>query len=153
MNTSFGYRLFITIVIIAVSLGIIGGLILSGSPAKERLRTLDRRRSDQLSQLINGLDTYWNNKGILPTSLLALQQEPGYLSSDTFLDPVTQQPYPYRVMSSTTYELCAIFDTDTRADQNQPNSISAPDGPIYPSPHPAGPFCFTRTVTPWNRPK
>lgn len=149
---TFGYRLFVAIVVLAVGAGIVGGLIISGSPSKERLRTLDRRRSDQINQLTNAVDSFYTNKGYLPPNLMTLQEDPAsyaYVNS-SFVDPATQVPYEYRVTSSSTFEICGIFDTDTSTDDTRldPNT---PDGPRYPAPHAAGRVCFPHTAVNWNK--
>lgn len=152
MQTSFGYKIFVTIVIIAVSAGIVGGLILTGPPSEERLRTLDRRRSDQINQLTNAVDSFYNNKGYLPATINTLQEDQtsyAYINGAT-IDPATQAPYEYRVTSSSTFEICGTFDTDTNTSQNRLNP-NVPESPIYPSPHTAGRVCFPHTASNWNK--
>ena len=152
MPSSFGYRLFVAIVILAVVAGIIGGLVISGSPSKERLRTLDRRRSDQISQLSNAIDSFYNNKGYLPGTVDTLQSDQatyGYLN-EALLDPVTRLPYEYHITSSSTFELCGTFDTDTSEPQSRVD-LEPSNPQMYSAWHPAGRACFPHTVTNWNK--
>jgi len=102
------------VVVLAV---ILIALSLLDSPAQERLRRLDERRVDDLRELSYELDFYWTREGILPTSLEDLSSEPGVFVD--LLDPETGQPYEYRVLSSNTYELCAVFALDTAVEQRR----------------------------------
>jgi len=92
----------VTTVVVAV---VIGGIILLDSPAQERLRRLDERRVDDLRELAYALDRYWTQEGTIPPLLEELSSEPGVFVER--FDPETGQPYEYRVLSSSTYELCA----------------------------------------------
>ena len=104
----------LAVVVLAV---IIVGICLLDSPAQERLRRLDERRVDDLRELSYELDFYWTREGTLPISLEELSSEPGVFVDP--LDPETGQPYEYRVLSSNTYELCAVFALDTAAEQDR----------------------------------
>ena len=106
--------IILAVVVLAV---IIVGICLLDSPAQERLRRLDERRVDDLRELSYELDFYWTREGILPTSLEELSSKPGVFVD--LLDPETGQPYEYRVLSSNTYELCAVFVLDTAAEQDR----------------------------------
>ena len=106
--------IILAVVVLAV---IIVGICLLDSPAQERLRRLDERRVDDLRELSYELDFYWTREGTLPTSLEELSSEPGVFVD--LLDPETSQPYEYRVLSSNTYELCAVFVLDTAAEQDR----------------------------------
>ena len=106
----------ISLAVVVLS-GVIVGICLLDSPAQERLRRLDERRVDDLRELSYEVDFYWTREGILPTSLEELSSEPGVFVN--LLDPETGQPYEYRVLSSNTYELCAVFALDTAAEQDR----------------------------------
>ncbi len=104
----------LAVVVLAV---IIVGVTLLDSPAQERLRRLDERRVDDLRNLSYELDFYWTREGTLPPSLEELSSEPGVFVK--LLDPETGLPYEYRVLSSNTYELCAVFALDTAEEQDR----------------------------------
>ena len=102
---------------VVVLSGVIVGICLLDSPAQERLRRLDERRVDDLRELSYEVDFYWTRESTLPTSLEELSSEPGVFVD--LLDPETGQPYEYRVLSSNTYELCAVFALDTAEEQER----------------------------------
>lgn len=108
MSGSLSGRIFPALIILVVVAAVIAGLFLIGSPAEERARRVDARRVDALRQISGVVDLYWTRHGRLPDSLGALVGEPG-VALET-VDPKTGDPYGYRVLSDSTYELCASFE-------------------------------------------
>ncbi len=108
MNGSLSGRLFPALVIVVVAAAVVAGLFLIGSPAEERARRVDANRVDALRQIAGVVDLYMSRHGRLPDSLVALVREPG-VSLET-MDPKTGEPYGFRVLSDSTYELCATFE-------------------------------------------
>ena len=102
-------RVFPYVVGTAVVAAIAAGLVLIGSPSAERMRRLDEIRERDLAQLANAIDLYWKREGELPASLDALADVPGASFRST-MDPSTSQPYPYRAIDASRYELCASFE-------------------------------------------
>jgi hypothetical protein len=100
-------------VAIAVVLGaIVAGLIIVGSPGKERMRRLDERRVRDLVGITRAVNGHWARNARLPSSLDELLGSP---SADVEnRDPLTGQPYVYTVVGGKTYELCADFQRDSR---------------------------------------
>ncbi|MDD5623938.1 MAG: hypothetical protein PHI23_04490, partial [Candidatus Peribacteraceae bacterium] len=87
-----------------------------GSPGQERLRKLDEQRVSDLQALANGVyDVVY--KGLpydsstpLSESLPATVKEVIAKSGVTRVnDPQTGEPYIYRVISSSRFEVCAVF--------------------------------------------
>jgi len=103
-------------VVAVVAVAVVAGLILLGSPAQERMRKLDARRVSDLREAANAVDFHWTRHGCLPSSLEELSRKPGVHVK--LLDPETEQPYEYRVLSGNTYELCAHFAHDTAEEHN-----------------------------------
>lgn len=86
---------------------VLAGLFVIGSPASQRSRRLDRERSENLRTISFAVDEYRSRNPALPKSLSELAQ-----ASEMQLeleDPETRRPYEYRVVSPTSYELCAQF--------------------------------------------
>jgi hypothetical protein len=101
----------IAIPVIVLALGY--ALFLSGSPAKERQRIFDERRANDLEMISSAIDNYFSSKetaALLP-DLNAYVGKGTYIPS--VLDPETQVPYEYHPLDKDSYELCAIFGTDT----------------------------------------
>ncbi len=106
----------ICLAVVVIAMIIVGVSVLD-SPAQERLRRLDERRVDDMRELSYELDFYWTREGTLPPSLEQLSSEPGVFVE--LSDPETGLPYEYRVLSSNTYELCAVFALETAAEQDR----------------------------------
>ena len=117
----------ITLVVIGV---VITGFLVMGSPKEARKEELDRRRIEDLRTLAN-----------------LMTPEPGRPLRDTLdvngdhpdlkaqlTDPATREPYGYRAIDSTRFELCATFDTEVKAEDMQPYEREWA--------HPQGRHCF-----------
>ena len=73
--------------------------------------TLDNKQAgDTLTSCIVVCDRYWQERGVLPDSLPQLSDIPQGPYRLAALDPVTREPYGYRMLDSMSYELCATFD-------------------------------------------
>src|SRR5262249_13903868 len=98
---------------IAVVFGAIAaGLIIVGSPGKERMGRLDERRVRDLVGISRAVNGYWTKNARLPSSLDELLESPG--ADVESRDPLTGQPYLYGVVGGKSYELCADFQRDSR---------------------------------------
>ena len=104
-------RIFVGLAFGVVVSSVIGGFLLLGSPVQERVRRLDNRRVDDLGKIRRATDLYWTRHGRLPSSLQELSQEPGVVVNSR--DPGATQRYEYRVLSISTYELCASFERNS----------------------------------------
>ncbi len=115
-----------------VAAAIIGGLILVGPPARERIRRLDDRRVEDLRALARAVDVYWTRQKSLPASLEELTAEEDFARRTR--DPETEALYEYRVLGDKEYELCAHF---SRA-MNERETLLQPDF----WDHPSGRWCY-----------
>jgi hypothetical protein len=104
-------RAFPFIVGTAVVAGIAAGLVLIGPPSAERSRRLDEIRIGDLMQLSNAIELYWKREGMLPASLDGLAGVPDAAFRST-MDPATSEPYAYRTIDASRYELCASFERE-----------------------------------------
>jgi hypothetical protein len=107
-------NIFIAAVVFLVAGAVAGGIVMIGSPAKERMRQLDLRRVDNLNSIAAAVDLYWTRHKSLPASIDDLSKEPGILIKTS--DPETGRPYEYRTLEEKKYELCAYFTNDTVKD-------------------------------------
>ncbi len=134
-----GHGLLARVAAAAVLVVLVGGLLLAGSPRRERQRVLDAQRVSELARIAGEVETYaWDN-GRLPAKLTDLLG-PTTGANLPLRDPVTRAPYGYRTLDSLTYELCATFDS---ADSLTAMPFS---GVAEFWRHPAGPKCFTCRV-------
>ena len=106
-----GKNIFIGVAVAVVIIAVVTGLITLDSPARERMLRLDNRRVDDLEKITHATNLYWTRHKNLPVSLEELSHEPGI--NIHFLDPGTAQPYEYRVLGDSLYELCAQFERES----------------------------------------
>jgi hypothetical protein len=121
------------IAIAAVFASMIAGLVMVGPPSEARARKLDNRRVEDLRGLANAVDLYRSRRGSLPASLQEATREQG--NSSALGDPLTGQPYPYRVVSVDRYEVCADFQRASESEGRDWDFWS----------HARGPRCFELT--------
>ncbi len=133
-------RIFATTVTIVVSICLLGGLYIAGSPGSARRQALDEKREQHLASIANMIDVFWKRDGRLPNDLVELQQTRG-IRLQSIVDPVTGAQYRYAISSDSTYDLCASFDA--RSSSIRP-SIVASDTPFWQ--HPKGKHCFSIEV-------
>lgn len=124
---------------IAVVLVAVLGLWMSGTPGDARSEALDMRRAEDLAQIHHAVEAFVTRFGTLPEDLETLRRADPAAAVAELRDPVSGEPYAYRVTGERTYELCATFD---RASERSRPRFPAQD---FWS-HPAGPHCFVITV-------
>jgi hypothetical protein len=89
---------------------IITGFFFIESPAQRRLRSEDQTRINNLQNIDYSIISFAaSNDDTLPTDLTQIQTVDGMT-----LDPVTKEPFTYRVTGEKTYELCATFASSNK---------------------------------------
>ena len=124
-------RAFAMISLVSVVAAVIAGFWLLGSPSQQRLIALDGDRIRDLQAIAREIQDFPGEDSVPPESLPAPRN--GF---NDFRDPVTDEPYEYRRLSETHYELCATFATDSQAQRRPP--LAQNDR----WQHPAGRHCF-----------
>lgn len=137
-----GVNIFIAIVVLAVTASVVAGFITVGTPSKERSRRLDQQRISDLQQISNAIDAYWNTEKGLPSNLETIAASRNYYISSV-MDPATRQPYPYTITGTTTYTLCATFETDSAVEAN---ALLQPVPAQKFWEHPAGEKCYALEI-------
>lgn len=146
--------IFAKVVIAIVAVVTIVGFIIAGLPQSQRLIRLDERRVSDLEGIQSQVLYFWQQKDKLPQTLAETSDSlNGYTAP---VDPVSNSAYEYRVLGDLKFEICANFAVASNADNNVTGAypaIPAPyPGPIYDTfnnwQHPAGRFCFDRTIDP-----
>jgi hypothetical protein len=141
-----GVKFFGVIVTLMVTTVIIIGLIITGSPLKERERRFDEQRTSNLQEISAAVDHFYSRTGHLPTTLNELTKPDVarlyYIRSLT--DPESSTPYEYSITGKSTYKLCATF-THANNEKSSENKLqiqrfSYPDQKVWE--HPAGKKCF-----------
>lgn len=106
-----GRRVILGFAIAIVGSAIAAGLVIVGSPSKERMRRLDDRRLRDLVDITRAVNGYWTKHARLPSSLDELLESPGTAVQSH--DPLTGQSYRFEVLGEKTYELCAEFQRES----------------------------------------
>jgi hypothetical protein len=102
------------------------GFYNSGSPKLQRRLAIDRERVERLRQIAGQIQ----GRKELPAKVDDLRSM--YIRVG---DPETDQPFDYKLIDATHYELCATFSEASEDWQLSPNSRSH-------WAHPAGRYCY-----------
>ncbi|MBX4195518.1 hypothetical protein KW796_00975 [Candidatus Parcubacteria bacterium] len=145
---------------VLVAGSIIAGFVVLGSPATQRAYRRDSDRVMHLENIQWQVISYWQQKEALPVSMddLAKNELSGWNIPS---DPASGLPYEYQKTGNLSFKLCAYFDRET------PENINYGGG-VYPMmpfratmssepammkgqnnwAHPAGHYCYDRTIDP-----
>lgn len=144
-------KLIAIVVGVVLMASIASGFFIAGTPAQQRNIRLDEQRINNLMELQNQVVNYVQSKSTLPIDLTDLKAWSGTQP----VDPETQQPFIYHKTTTTTFQLCATFGAALETDIYGSSFY----GPTYPEKtipqlvggsswlHPAGDYCFDRTIT------
>jgi MFS family permease len=137
-------RLFAWGAIVLMGIAIVVGFFFVGSPFAERQRQFDQRRVSDLSSIQWQIINYWQRKEQLPPTISALRDEiGGYIPP---MDPESGADYEYSATGTLSFQLCALFTTQSEDDGTK---IARPLDPYGASEvwlHGAGRVCFDRTI-------
>lgn len=144
-------RLIKLIALLVVLGAVVLGFIVAGSPQRARELRADSERVQDLEQIRNGINNFFTVEGVLPESLDELKASGRLFSPETVLsDPLTKEPYSYRLLTDTTFEMCATFSlpsepADRGGERFSPAYPAGPPGKetFVSWDHPAGRHCFT----------
>lgn len=143
-----GLKIFVGAITLCIVAGVVTAFFVVGLPSTERARRMDLQRVNNLQQISYALDSYYALKKDIPNDLQELSgKQDVYI--ETINDPQTKEPYSYRKLEATKYELCATFElaaSDT-TDPNGPRSMPYAGGPYDTMwKHSAGRQCFELQV-------
>lgn len=123
-------RLGFAAIILAVLITVVFGFWVAGSPTQARLYAQDNQRISDLVHISSRVELYYSKQGVLPESLSDCDVSPEtYIRRKT--DPVTENPYMYRVVDATHFEVGAKFDLPSPPDspKSPTGAFSGPAGP------------------------
>lgn len=134
-------------VVVAV-LAIVGGFMLGGTPATQRVGVRDQQRVMDLQSMYGDVQRYYDFEKKMPTaeSIVTLYEN-GFPK-----DPSTGEPYEYVVGDGLKFTLCATFEASSLdiAEPSAPKTQYNPYGGSWS--HPAGRHCFGLQVSPPVKP-
>lgn len=147
------YRLFMGTAIALVISVLVGGFLVMGSPAAQRIKRFDATRVEHLQTIQWEIINHWQQREALPSNLEALTNPIGGWIAPT--DPDTQEPYGYEVLGPRTFKLCATFslasdDGLESVSTSSPRPVKTIPGSVesWNWKHDVGETCFERTIDP-----
>lgn len=144
-------------VMAAVAATIIIGFFIVGTPQQARLARYDAERVSDLQNIQWQIVNYWQLKQKLPRTLTDLSDPISNFYAP--VDPQTKGEYEYKQTEPLSFQLCAVFNMETRKMMDGvrqttrpystvPVSINGNGGKIDSWQHAAGRVCFDRTIDP-----
>ena len=142
---------------VIVLAAIVSGFFIVGTPAEQRARRFDERRVSDLQTIQNQLVNYWIQKEELPEELgeLAKDKLSGFILP---IDPETGESYEYTKLTAFSFELCAVFRTESSNDNGMnygfhKSELLTPRMMLIPDQfntwlHGPDSTCFERTIDP-----
>jgi len=123
---------------------IVGSFFIVGSPTSARLNQFDQQKVYDLQEIQYQIVNYWQTKEKLPATLVDLTDSISGFRAP--VDPQTNLPYQYTIKDAEdlSFELCATFNK--QAQSNTPKSSYPAVSKDQNWDHPAGEFCFARTI-------
>jgi len=130
-----------------ITLCVIAGFMIIGTPSQQRARRFDNQRTSDLQMLQSEIVNYWTQKQKLPVALTDLQDS---ISGFTVpVDPETKNSYQYKATEPLTFSLCATFVLQSDKYSNVNQNMYAPYGQYQQNwSHGAEETCFERTIDP-----
>ena len=130
-------KLLVAAVIAGVAMVLVWALWVVGSPAKERLRRMDRQKVASLRDLCRAVEAFRDQHDTLPKNLEELT---AWEELDTpRADPESGKPYSYEATGETAFRLCATFELESGSGERSPFGIGDRFDRWR---HPAGAKCF-----------
>lgn len=132
-----------------VAVTIVSGFFIVGTPADARKARFDNERVYALQDIQSRVTSYWQAKRVLPASLAALSDALTY--GPLPVDPESGASYTYRTIGGLSFELCALFNSESRTGYAEtrarvPEGIKGMTQDTWV--HEAGEVCFERTIDP-----
>lgn len=127
--------------ILAVVVAIVLAFLEIGSPADARRDRSDATRVERLNNVASAVRSYFSEHKKLPADLAELPKKDHWSRSD-YEDPITKEPFEYRVVDEAHFELCATFEMDWTLERAKKKGLMNWD--LLPfAEHKKGRQCFT----------
>ncbi len=139
---------------------IIAGFFIIGTPQQARLARYDAQKVVDLQNIQWQIVNYWQIKRNLPKTLADLSDP----ISNNFapVDSQTKNEYEYKETAPLSFQLCAVFNAESRKTIDGRGGVPMPVSPTMPIEvkgekqdnwhHPVGRVCFDRTIDPERYP-
>lgn len=138
-------KIWIVVTTLLILIAIILGFSVIGSPRTQRLIRYDEQKVRDLQAVQWRVINEWQVSGTVPQTHAA------------GIDTQTDIPYTYRKTGPMSFELCAVFNTESHAQNGtdmyyyegsiaSPAMLAGQKNEVWT--HPAGEYCFSRTIDP-----
>jgi hypothetical protein len=129
---------------------IVGGFFIVGSPAHQRDIRLDNQRVNDLQTIQSETVSYWQQKNVLPPKLSDLQDSISGFANP--VDPETGADYEYTIKGDLSFELCAVFKSESVGfvgNEGMTKPVRVFGDPYSENwTHKSGRVCFERSIDP-----
>jgi len=144
---SIQYAIGVTAVVIAT---LIAGFMHTETPTQVREQSLDVKQISDLSMIQSQIETYYQTNAMLPETL-----SDAYAGLESPTAPEERAAYEYRIIDTTTFELCATFAYETSKTEQMQYAqpmYTVGEGAFIKNPtnwnHGVGHVCFKRLMNP-----
>ncbi len=121
------------------------GIVLIGSPSKQRDFANDRQRVMNLESTQSEIVNFYQAKGRLPKTLEEMVDP--LVGGVVFTDPETNEAYEYEVTGPLSFKICATFKTDSKETKQTDSMVDFPMiAGMEHFEHGVGEKCFERTI-------
>jgi len=100
--------------LIIVIAAFITAIFTADSPTETRNKKLDDRIINSYYQIDSALNSYYTENDKLPETLDELKDDSRYFIEEGLINPITNEPYEYKVLGDDKYELCTTFSSSNR---------------------------------------
>jgi len=112
------YYIFVAVLCSLVLTLVIITVLVSGTPSEHKAITLDKQRLQAFDTIAIRIKSY-SDDNKLPQSLSQVSSLNSSYSSKILTDPETGKSYDYKLISDTSFQLCAVFSTESyKQDKN-----------------------------------
>ena len=130
-----------------VIIAIISGFFIMGTPGQVRLMRFDGQKVSDLQNIQWQIVNFWQQKETLPKTLADLEDPIGGFIPP--VDPQTGESYGYTATGKLSFDLCAVFNAESRDGSSVEKMPVRAYGSIEENwQHDAGEVCFDRTIDP-----
>lgn len=150
--TSHALKASAVISLLCIIAVIVLGFMVIGSPRTQRLAKHDEAKIYDLQNLASQIRYFYDTNKVLPQTLTELSQSNTY-GARMYADQQTGEPYVYKIIDATTFEVCAEFNRDSDSNTRANSVIEPVQAPMYGSldmwnTYSAGESCFRQIVGP-----
>ncbi|MFH1565023.1 MAG: DUF5671 domain-containing protein [bacterium] len=129
----------LTLIIIAF----VASLFTVESPMQSRNRKFDEAIISDFNIINMAIETYCQDNEKMPENLSSLKEGSNFLAGDDIENPISGEEYEYKITGDKTYELCAVFRTSNKEEEENEYRYYGPNEFYL---HDSGYQCLKNTI-------